>query len=128
MKRLRWIVFAAWLACLALRLCLPTYDVCWHRDGSVCDEAVPQSCCEDGAQDAPAGEDCADCTDLHLKEGTGAVRGAAVPLLASAKLPVLAAALPPIACELPGLGPLAAAPGVAPPGPPGLRRSLPIRC
>lgn len=77
MNALRIVAFAIGLAGLALRLCVPVADVCWHRDGRICDEAMPRSCCDGGQGADPAGEGCRDCTDFHLEPVTSTRAAAA---------------------------------------------------
>lgn len=127
MRILRSIGAFVWLAALAVRLCLPAWDVCLHRDGQVCGEAVPRSCCGgDASHDEPVDEDCADCTDLHLQPGASPHR-APTGSLASSGGPMAILTSVPASVLLSGPSLARFAPGVGPPDEPG-RRSLPLRC
>lgn len=128
MRAARCLAIGLWVACLVLRLSLPAWEICWHRDGRVCDEAVPRSCCgEEAPESVPADEDCADCTDLRLEPGTSPER-----VLATADLredvglvcpAVMHEASPGAAID--GTVPFS---GAAPPEGPHLHDILPLRC
>lgn len=129
MKVPRTLMLSLWMACLALRLCLPAWDVCWHRDGRVCDEVVPRSCC---GSDIPASDhaddDCSDCTDLQFEKSTGAVRGTAESLMASEPSVIVGSSVVTAASDLATSSVGSNARGVSPPSPPGSFQSVPLRC
>lgn len=123
------VAIGLWVVCLVLRLSLPAWDVCRHRDGRVCDEVVPRSCCGAGAPaGVPADAECADCTDLHVEPGSSPQRTPELGLGASGD-PGLPSALIVDSALLTG-SLVVALPfsGVAPPYSPRLNDSLPLRC
>lgn len=129
MRVLRPIAVFVWLAFLAVRLCLPAWDVCWHRDGQACGEVVPRSCCGgDATHDEPVDEDCADCTDLQLQPGVNSRHAPTGVLLSPGHAAVAAVASAQASLPIASPGLARFAPGAAPPDDPGSHRSLPLRC
>jgi hypothetical protein len=125
----RALTLTLWMAFLVLRLSLPAWDVCLHRDGQVCDEAVPRSCC---SADPPAGEpvdeDCAGCTDLHLEPGASPRPAPAAGMNAAPDLGRVAAVLACHPAPHASPGDLLRLSGAAPPDQPGRHTSIPLRC
>lgn len=129
MKLARVLAMALTVLCVALRLCLPAVDVCWHSDGQLCDEVVPQSCCGTNAPAGdPADDGCADCTDLHLEPGSSPSKspGVAKPVGSDSGFP-LPLMERPIAAGERSTSP-AILGGAAPPDHPLRHSSLPLRC
>lgn len=128
MNAARCLAIGLWVACVVLRLSLPAWDVCWHRDGRVCDEAVPRACCgAESPESGPADEDCADCTDLHLEPGSSPQRPPVAAGHPHADVELVGAVSAP-ATPFAVLASSVLFPGVAPPQGPALHDVLPLRC